>query len=105
MNGRALLTCGAHDQQVEAGELYRNDTPILLYSDCKRPQKDQIGDYTFLKVVDLPDCANIFTDVENWPPRSVGKLTSLSLCFIRDVLRSINFSFLGDAYNVADTST
>ena len=59
----------------------------------------------FLKVIALSDCANIFSAVANWQPRSVDKLTAISLCFIRDVVQRITFSFLDAVYNLADTST
>ena len=103
-NGNAILACNVHGNKMDDVKLYREGVSGQVVPECRHPQKERIEAYTFLKVIALSDCANIFTAVANWQPRSVGKLTSLPLCFIRDVARSINFSFSDAAYNMADTS-
>ena len=78
---------------------------VLVQSELEHPNLAKREAMTLLKVVALSDCANVFSAVSNWQPRSIDKLTNLSLCFIRDLSQQIHFSFLDAEFNLADTST
>ena len=113
--GLADLRCNVHSTCIDGGPLYRNDVilaassmeedSVLLKPSLNHPNIAEREAMTLLKVVALSDCANVYSAVSNWQPRSVDKLTNLSLCFIRDLSQQIHYSFLDADYNVADTST
>ena len=118
--GKAELHCIEHSCSIDGGPIYaaseRSGLILITQNDARKenvrvlpelvhPNLAEREAMTLLKVVALSDCANIFSAVSNWQPRSVDKLTNLSLCFIRDLSQQINFSFLDAEYNLADTST
>ena len=128
--GTAELLCSAHSCRIDGGPIYAcqsgcvesscsAEADLCLFPvhqqkwlgnvraqpELAHPNLSEKEAMTLMKVVALSDCANIFSAVSNWQPRSIDKLTNLSLWFIRDLSQQIHFSFLDAEFNVADTST
>ena len=125
-SGSAAVVCAEHGTKINGGVIYQcapqeslaqlnpgqedgepklPSVDFLSEADCIRPETRQWAPMTLIKVIALSDCANVFAAVSNLQPRSVDKLTNLSLRFIRDLSQQIHFSFLDAIYNIADTST
>ena len=116
--GNAELECLGHGTRIQGGRLYElseintpcmfetsSSNQVYLQPQLEHPNITEREAMTLIKVIALSDCANVYSAVSNWQPRSVDKLTNLSLCFIRDLAQQISYSFLDADYNIADTST
>ena len=69
------------------------------------PEKRVSREKPPIKVIGLTDSANAFSAISNIQPKSVGKLTKISLAFLRDISAEAHMSFIDAPYNIADAGT
>ena len=58
-----------------------------------------------IQIISLTDSANVYTSAITLQPRTVDKLTKITLSFIRDLVSTVHFSFLDAHFNPADAGT
>ena len=84
------------------GEVYKKRTDDL--NDNVRLGKSNRATEQ-LEIIALDDCANVFTSAVSLQPRTRGKLAKITLSFIRDLVGSVHFSYLGAHFNISDFGT
>ena len=58
-----------------------------------------------VQIIALADAANVYTAPISQQPRTVDKLTKITMSFIRDLVATAHFSFLGANYNPSGPGT
>ena len=61
--------------------------------------------YAYFRLVNLTDCANIYSSVLSLNPKTVDKLTKINLSYIRDAVSNGVLSFIDACANLADLGT
>ena len=91
-----------HANSADALIAISNEGEILERELRRRPGKIGIREKSPLRVIGLTDSANAFSAISNIQPKSVGKLTKISLEFLRDTSDEAHMSFVDAPFNTAD---
>ena len=81
-----------------AGALVGDFSKILAVS----PGRDIC---TYFRLVNLTDCASVYSSVLSLNPKTVGELTKINLSYIRDAVSNGVLSFVDACANLADLGT
>ena len=87
--------CNLCDREKEIREREALQHPERVGSQEKSP----------LQVIGFADSDNAFSAISNMQPKSVDKLTKISLAALRDISPEAHMSFIDAPYNIADAGT
>ena len=105
-SGSAVLRCDTRSQSMSGGDIYRvKESENRERRLCMHPDRSSIADKSPMKVIGLTDSANAFSAISNIQPKSVDKLTKISLAFLRDISAEAHMSFIDAPFNIADAGT
>ena len=96
---RAKGVCRPCANKMNFWKIYHTLGERALSDDSRTLQQQMMPP---LKIIALTDSATAFASVANIQPRSVDKLTKLTLVFQRDISARVFFSFVDAFHNLAD---
>ena len=118
--GEGATQSWAADREVflesQTAQFYNRETNeissggMVYDSNLSKPCGPPLGDLSLsnrfdVQIIALADASNVYTATISQQPRTVDKLTKITLSTIRDLSATFHFSFLDSHSNVADYGT